>query len=415
MRSFWKLLPLALLAAIGLVAVSGLPGAPPRAEATIDDITGPTSMVSGSTVTIHVESTLGTNGDTEITASGGNSRALKIIDCDSPECDSDEGVQDTSGSTVSVTVDSVEGVNDIELELTATCDEGEDITVSASDDDGDVAEDLVIECVEPNVVIIKDADGAGSQTFSFTISGTSNECDDSFELGDGETAGYVCDEPGEYTVTEVGESGWDLADITCDESGGGNATINESARRVDIELDSSGSVVECTFTNSESGGGEAKTISVATSFASLGCGNLSVISVTVRDASSNPVAGASVNVTANVGSVSPSPITTSATGFATTFYTAPASGAGTATITATVAGTSPAVTGTVNITLTCAAATATTAPAPTATRTGGALGAPATGDAGLSGGSGTDWTVYAGLVLLAGSLIGAVAALRLRA
>jgi hypothetical protein len=118
--------------------------------------------------------------------------------------------------------------------------------------------------------------------------------------------------------------------------------------------------------------------------------------------------GTTVTVSANIGSVSPTSATTNNGGILVV-YTAPASQGGTATITAT----SGSVSGTTQIQLNCTTAPTavpTQPPAPTAVAT---IAPPRTGDGGLV--EDAAWTTYAGILLIAGSVLGAFAVVRKRA
>jgi len=159
--------------------------------------------------------------------------------------------------------------------------------------------------------------------------------------------------------------------------------------------------------------GAARTVTVQSSNASLGCNNTSIITIVVKDGAGNPVqSGTLVNIVTNLGTVSPTSGQTTADGSVFVFYTAPGNQGGVATITAT-AGTAS---GSTQVAITCSAApTATTAPPPTvpSQQTGGSITPPSTGDGGLR--DATGWQTYAGLALTALAALSAAVLLRRRA
>lgn len=159
--------------------------------------------------------------------------------------------------------------------------------------------------------------------------------------------------------------------------------------------------------------GAARTVTVQSSNASLGCNNTSIITIVVKDGAGNPVqSGTLVNIVTNLGTVSPTTGQTTADGSVFVFYTAPGNQGGVATITAT-AGTAS---GSTQVVVTCSAApTATTAPPPTvpSQQTGGSITPPSTGDGGLR--DATGWQTYAGLALTALAALSAAVLLRRRA
>jgi hypothetical protein len=143
----------------------------------------------------------------------------------------------------------------------------------------------------------------------------------------------------------------------------------------------------------------------------VNCNGTSIVTIQVRSAGGQPVAvGTAVTITASIGSVSPSSgQTTSADGSVFVFYTAPSNAGGAATITA-KAGNAQ---GTATVQVNCAGATATAAPPPP-TVAPGVISPPNTGDAGIAS-KHTDWTPFAGIVVIVATLIGgAVAAVKTR-
>jgi hypothetical protein len=141
----------------------------------------------------------------------------------------------------------------------------------------------------------------------------------------------------------------------------------------------------------------------------LGCGNTTIITITVRGANGQPVAsGSLVSVQANIGSVSPAAGQTTADGSVFVFYTAPSTQGGTATITA-ISGN---VTGSVVIAVNCSTAP-TQAPPPTTAPPSGNIQPPNTGDGGIAQGGG--WQAYAGIALILASIGAALILVRPRA
>ena len=157
--------------------------------------------------------------------------------------------------------------------------------------------------------------------------------------------------------------------------------------------------------------GPAASVVVEASFPNLLCSSFNLIIVTVEEADGAPKQGAAVELTATLGTLERSLLTTNSNGQATTFYQAPAAGGGTVTITARVVGTT--LSDTTTFIVNCGAAPTPTKPPTTTAQPATGLGGPSTGDGGLVGG-GDAWPLYAGLLAL-GVLLGSVAARRLRA
>lgn len=401
----WKLVPFVALVALGVFALS--PGAStPQADAAVTGVTiDATSFISGGEVEVTVNLTAN-SGTVNITASGGASgESLTIVDCN-PNCTALEGTSDNSWALTQ------NDLTQVVLTLTATCDAEETVTVSASQEgDGQAMTDTVTcQPFDPNVTIVKEANGA-TIDFDFTITGTSTECDQSFALADNESQGYACDEPGTYTVTEAGETGWTLSTLTCTDSGvpDGDISIDVATRRVTFTLGTN-DTIECTFTNVPSAsptptatatpaGASGVTVSAAPS--TVNCSGSSFITVVVKSGSVNVADGTVVTVSTTSGSLSPTSAPTSGGGILTIFTAGSTSG--TATITASAGG----VTGTTTVTVNCGAPTAVpTSPPPppppvqpTVAPAGG-IRPPNTGDAGLIDNGGTNW-----LIVIAGAVI----------
>ena len=157
--------------------------------------------------------------------------------------------------------------------------------------------------------------------------------------------------------------------------------------------------------------GPATAITVEASFPNLLCSSFNLIIVTVEEADGAPKQGAAVELTATLGTLERSLLTTNSNGQATTFYQAPAAGGGTVTITARVVGTT--LSDTTTFIVNCGAAPTPTKPPTTTAQPATGLGGPSTGDGGLADG-GAAWPLYAGLLAFA-VLLGSVAARRLRA
>jgi hypothetical protein len=154
----------------------------------------------------------------------------------------------------------------------------------------------------------------------------------------------------------------------------------------------------------------AATIGISASPSSLNCGSASTVAVTVRDASGNmAIDGTSVNLSASMGTISPTTGITSG-GNINAVYTAPSSG-GTAVITAS----SGSASGQATVTVSCASAPSASIPSAPPVYVPPAIGTaifpPNTGDAGLASSSGSSSRLPAALavaltVLAGGALLG---------
>jgi hypothetical protein len=161
----------------------------------------------------------------------------------------------------------------------------------------------------------------------------------------------------------------------------------------------------------------AATVTGSSNPTSVACGGTSIISFTVKNAAGNAVpTNTAITFTTTLGTLSPTTGTTASDGSVFVFFTAPSNQGGSATITATASNNAK---GTATVQVNCgqaqATATSTTSPPPTvaATSTPAPIKPPSTGDAGLDQGRG--WTSYAGIALIAVSIIGALALVRARA
>ncbi|TAK02023.1 MAG: hypothetical protein EPO36_03545 [Chloroflexota bacterium] len=104
------------------------------------------------------------------------------------------------------------------------------------------------------ITIIKDAQPNDAQDFGFDISGFDGPIH--FELDDdGNDAntlsnmeGFENVPPGDYSVTENGEAGWDLTDLDCVALGGSSAQIEGAT--ADLTMAAGGSIT-CTYVNSK--------------------------------------------------------------------------------------------------------------------------------------------------------------------
>jgi hypothetical protein len=144
----------------------------------------------------------------------------------------------------------------------------------------------------------------------------------------------------------------------------------------------------------------------------VSCNGSAFVTFVFRTATGAPVAnGTQVNLSASIGTISPAvTVINDGNGGFLAVYTAPSNQGGTATLTAVAGG----VTATTQIAVNCAvstpAPTATPAPPPTLPPASG-ITPPATGDAGLAAGL-PAWRFYGGLALIAAALAGTLAVLR---
>jgi hypothetical protein len=276
-----------------------------------------------------------------------------------------------------------------------------DIDIDAQDDNGDL--DIDMSSVESDttvLMVIEDDDSCGGGDEE----GDSDNDSLSIETGD-------CD--GDTTVDNINIR--IRLELSCpdDDVVRITATQNSVSDFVEVECIGGATVTPTGATStpvatSTPSTGPASQISVSAAPTSVGCNGSSFVTVLVRSQSgANVPNGTVVTVSANIGSVSPGTATTNNGGILVV-YTAPASQGGTATITAT----SGSVSGTTQIQLSCTTAPTAvpTQPVPTAVAT---IAPPRTGDAGLA--DDTPWTTYAGIILIAGSVLGAYAVVRKRA
>ena len=439
-KSFWKLVPLAVFLALGLLALT--PGGTTRPTNVSADNCGSDNgtlriqfVEDGSEVTFEGFSVTITPDPT----STAHDSSLTIDDEDNDD--------DASGNIGRIEVDNACRTNHSGFPGGGYDFEADVVNNSDADDEGCVVVDDLVEgetwtsgsthtveievnctgggTAEGNVIIIKDASGAtSSEDFDFEISGTSNECDDTFTLGDNDEVGYDCDENGTYTVTETALSGWTLTAINCDDVGisSGDIEIDLTNRKVTFDI-GTGDSIECTFKNTKSGTatptatstpGVPGSVTVQAVPNAVNCNGSSFITVVVRtSAGGQPVDGALVNISTTLGTVSPGQATTS-NGSILTIFTAPSTSGGTATITASASG----VSGTATIQVQCAAATAVPpTPIPQQPAPTGAIRPPSTGDAGLltTDGHGFAWDVATAATVIAASFVGAFALIRRRA
>jgi hypothetical protein len=407
----WKLVPLAAIAALGFLAL--VPGGIRNPQAAlaandctltkhqlriniIDNDTGDNITSPGASVLISPDPVDGVGTKTYV----------------------DNGTNDDASTTTGLIQESTAcQTTDADYDITLDPD-----TVNCDVVDGDttahiasanVTVELHVEnCVINNITVSKTATGGtGDESFSFTISGPGNDCDDSFDIGTGDSQSYACSIDGPYIITEASLTGWSLTDISCDSVGGldsSNIVTDVANRKVTITISDETEGADCTFTNTK-GGGSASTITASAGPNSVSCGGSSFISLVVKDANGQNVAdGTNVNVATNLGTVNPTTATTSAGG-ALILYTAPSNAGGTATITATAG----SATGSATVAVNCAQATPTPAPAPTVKP--GSITAPNTGDAGLADSHDASWSGLVGAALIVGLVGAGLAIMRVRA
>lgn len=103
-----------------------------------------------------------------------------------------------------------------------------------------------------SITIVKDADPNSSQPFGFTTSGDGLS---PFALSDDGVSGHSNSQtfnnllPGNYSVTETGEAGWDLTGLVCNDPDNGS-TVNLNTANIDLDA---GETITCTFTNTMRG------------------------------------------------------------------------------------------------------------------------------------------------------------------
>jgi hypothetical protein len=426
-RRSWKLLPfVAVVALAAFVLVPGGTLSPRLASADIDSLTFDSDAFdSGDEVTGTVELDAETGNITISIIDEGEATNIELTlgDC-SAAC------SDGSSADDRITI-SADGLTSIEFTLTAECDEETEIEVEVSQLSGG-DDTAIVTCgssaATGNITVRLDAEGGdNSDDFKYEVSTDDNGCDgNSFTLNDGDVESFDCDDSNtDFTIEQTTTpTGWTLESIECTDTGisSSDIDIDVAGKSVTFTL-GAGDDIDCTFTNTEGPTATAtpktvaaETVTLSAGPNSVGCNGASFITIVVKGAGGANVSdGTTVNVTASLGSVSPSSQTTQGGGVLV-LYTAPASQSGTATITATAGGKS----GTTTVLVNCTTATATTQtqqqPTPVPTATGG-IRPPSTGDAGLaaeSGGSSSVYTSFAAVIAI-GSLFGALVASRLRA
>jgi hypothetical protein len=373
-----------------------------------------TEFTSGESVGVTVDLTAAT-GSVRIEASGGANHDFVLEDCNPGSCD-DEGLSDN------IWIIQDDDLTEITLTFSATCDETEEITISASQG-GEEASTDTIECqaFNPNVTVINDANGA-TVDFDFTVSGDAS-CNGTVSLGNDETGEFACDEDDTYTITQAAETGWTLSAINCTDTGITDSAIvtDLAARTVTFPI-GAGDSIECTFVNVAAGtatptvtgtpsGATGVTVSAAPS--TVNCSGSSFITVVVKSGTANVADGTTVSVTTTSGSLSPTSAPTSGGGILTIFTAGSTSG--TATITASAGG----QTGTTTVTVNCGQPTAvpTSPPPPPPVQTvapGGGIRPPNTGDAGLVADGGTNWMIAGIVAVIATSAAGGLVLARRR-
>jgi len=263
--------------------------------------------------------------------------------------------------------------------------------------------------VDGNVVRIETDNEAGPLTIS--LGSVESDTDASMEITDCNGCNEEGDDDYDSLTVDTDDAGYDgfvevTVTLSCPDTDAVTVTATHGGVSDSVTL-------VCTATTPTATVGAARTVTVQSSNASLGCSNTSIITIVVKDGAGNPVqSGTLVNISTNLGTVSPASGQTTADGSVFVFYTAPSNQGGVATITATTGTAS----GSAQVAITCSAApTATTAPPPTVpSQQTGSITPPSTGDGGLRGGSG-GWETYAGLALGAVSVVSAAVLLRRRA
>jgi hypothetical protein len=272
-----------------------------------------------------------------------------------------------------------------------------------------------------------DVSGPAGVDLDFAISGASCTPTSINNLDDDDGAVELTCDAGAADITVTLPTGYELNAIACSvEEEGTTANEqsdvdDESFADNDVEVNiTDNEHVACLFTFSSVATPTTTATATATVVAtpqvgsitgsatpnSIGCSGSAFITFIVRNAGGQPVGGAAVQVSASIGSVSPTSATSLASdGGVLVVFTAPANQGGTATITATSGG----VSGSTQVAVNCAQATATSVP-PTAvppTAVPPVVQPPATGDAGLAESS--NGSMIAGLALLGAALSGAAA------
>ena len=401
MNMSWKLLPLAAVFALGLLAL--MPGGatlPPSARADIDRVSAEDlSIESGDStdITIVAEDQ---DGDVTVrvtSVAAGTTAELELRDCDG--CDEED---EENATELSIDSDDSDFPNNgvLEVRLTLTCEDRDPVRVRV--EQGGDHPSVVVTCnPEGNIVIGNSADDDDSVDFDFEISGDSS-CRDDFTLADNDEMSFKCDTDDEtYTITEDVPEGWELIEIDCDDENVPSRDIDVDIddASVTIELSDENDSVDCTFINQLEETGSPNSVVLTASTTTPACGLPIVVLATVKDQGGNLLEDVTVIFTAPRGTFTTQAGTTSS-GKIATLYTPPNTGSAPIIITVTAGG----VVGTLPIQLSCAVATPTVTA--TAVTSPPIIRPPSTGDAGLAETSGSSWT----LLGIAGALAFVVAA-----
>ncbi len=202
MNMSWKLLSLAAVFALGLLAL--MPGGatqPPSARADIDRISAEDSSIQSDDRTVITIVAEADNGDVTIRVSGvaeGTTAKLQLRNCD--DCD-EEGRTVTATGTATATAAAEFTINSdddnfpedgvLEVRLMLTCEDQDRVTVRAEQNDDDLS--VRVTCnPEGNIVIDNSADDDDSVDFDFEISGDSS-CREDFTLADNDELSFKCD------------------------------------------------------------------------------------------------------------------------------------------------------------------------------------------------------------------------------
>lgn len=440
MQLTWRLVPLAMVFALGAFLLSS--GAGPTSQPALADVDSiSVNTVAGENedyITVTVEAEDDSVDDLVISVASGQG-TLTINDCEvdgdtiaeDDVCVDDDGTEDDEVTITAADSEMLDDNTDSEaltvtLNLELDCRNGTIEVVTITADQG-TSESITVVCGfdAPNITIEKEADG-DNDTFDFDFDVSRGEdcavfkhdvlVDEGgrgdFSLDDNEEVELYCDDDAvvEIVETDDGEFSEIEDDDDCRES---DSWIEFDGASVTIDLDEADDdgTVTCNFrneggltptaTSTPIGAGPPSTVTVSAAPDSIpDCGGSSFVAVVVKSASGAYVSdGTVVSISANLGSVSPSTTTTLGGGVLGR-YTAPTNAGGTATITAT----SGSRSGSNQIELLCLTATATPLP----TQVPPVIQPPSTGDAGLVA-NGSGWTGYAGILLIAATLLGTAA------
>ena len=408
MNMSWKLLSLAAVLALGLLAL--MPGGatlPPSAGADIDRISAEDlSIQSGDSTDITI---VADEYDDEVTVSvgsvaGGTTAELELRDCDDCKEEDAEGDKD---KPLRINSDDNDFPRDgvLEVRLTLTCEDRDPVRVRA--EQGGDRPSVVVTCnPEGNIVIGNSADDDDSVDFDFEISGDSS-CREDFTLADNDEMSFKCDTDDEtYTITEDVPRGWELTEIDCDDE-------NVPSRDIDVDIDDASVTIElsdeddsvdCTFINQLEETGSPNSVVLTASTPIRACDSTILVIATVKDQGGNLLEDVTVIFTAPRGTFTIQVGTTSS-GKLVTVYTLPNTGSAPITITARAGG----VVGTLPIQVNCAVATpnvTATAVSPPPSIRPPSIRPPSTGDAGLAETSGSSWM----FLVIAGALAFVMAA-----